>query len=1232
MPNRYKSIMLFIILSIFVAPLNTLAYGKEPCSSSNPYWNGGNIVKFNSSLNFSSAENSLIYEITGLKMNGDVLEVYGWAFESLYDTYLDGSQSKVSLAFYPEGELGNKEEYVPLFVNYGDGEGVTSYDYTYWNCYKKRQNDGAWMCMDQPGDSSGNAHGWPTPIHKGGFKAFIDLKEAYESGKLKKNKDYVLRLFFQRGSNTVRDIDASIFKGLVDDSVLSYTGFESTEGGEALDIKISGFKDTARVIYRDGIVLGDSGFSCNSPWTSSTVKYRYDSRFTVGNNVIQSCRGPSSNCSPINLYEVSVGNASNGFVGPGDKHKTYLPASWINFDGTITISTKTEEVIEEPEACEGEEVYHFYYLFLAGVDNRTNGWNYNSAAGSNFGDADIMRMLGVNDNTEIIKTGGELRITQRNLDWYYEHLKKAQQGGTNGNRYVQEGNNFFISYKSWCSTDANGNATDCYDAESGCKIVDGVVTNECTANKLNGTFSLEGYKNSTVDLDRPPGGGKPITISRQDGASGLGYTFSINRYFEAYPNGRPSMRNPGMKVTGAQQHPAVYELIWCKGSEVESECPDTVNQAQCLPSDGGTEFIFNEHDDKTTCTLPHDNRSGFVAIETGETNNYCSMACKEDLHGYLPTTKNTAAGQYFQLDKYVPKINAVRTCVTSEIDYDKFKSDKESAEPGLIKSYNVYRDWYHYYEHVSENNNPTQVGPNSGSQNCAEEGEEPDIREYTIEYTQWIIPPFDGPAGEMSWGEQDLREGICEFSCEKGEITCKEAGYKNYSEYLQEVYDATAAAKAAYDSAVDSYSNLFVSYNRCFNWTDATTDTKTSGGGGGIAPPRNIGTTTGDHTSEYLYSFEPTVCFYYPDPDGSIFPVEYPVEYCYKYGTRDVDMEGFDRNNAYWAYGATPDNKYENSGGGLDQEQQYYVKCDQEDEKCELAKDKIDIIMYKNDALRRDEEVTYTYHLPDVYTSVPSGRVTTHPGSGTFLQLDPEAVPVNINTFAGTYNYNIRVTDLKDELRRRKESNNPDDDWDTRFNGTTQTPGVDSALNEGDDYVCNYKVVNDVYLPQQKKFNFFYRVVDTYEINPLGRELGYNWTEGRGDRVREIIKEDALSYETLTNSADREKFTFILDPVTMQSIRKYNAEKTINDDGYADWDLSCADYGENVSGINGYHCTSNFLTCLADGPGSNCVSIIGEGHDNGDYTYTELVQNRQLLVRKQNEIDCRYGGLAEACG
>ena len=133
MKNRYKFLATLAVFAAVFSPSNTHAYTKDPCSSSNPYWNGASIVNFGSHENYSKSENSLIYEITDLKMNGDILEVYGWAFESLYDTYLDGSHSQVSFAFYPEGEFGNTEEYVPLFVNYsyeGNLYGLKFYDYT----------------------------------------------------------------------------------------------------------------------------------------------------------------------------------------------------------------------------------------------------------------------------------------------------------------------------------------------------------------------------------------------------------------------------------------------------------------------------------------------------------------------------------------------------------------------------------------------------------------------------------------------------------------------------------------------------------------------------------------------------------------------------------------------------------------------------------------------------------------------------------------------------------------------------------------------------------------------------------------------------------------------------------------------------------------------------------------------------------------------------------------------
>lgn len=53
-------------------------------------------------------------------------------------------------------------------------------------------------------------------------------------------------------------------------------------------------------------------------------------------------------------------------------------------------------------------------------------------------------------------------------------------------------------------------------------------------------------------------------------------------------------------------------------------------------------------------------------------NSYCEVYCKEDFGFDLPTAVSINSGTYFQLDA---TISGTKTCYTSEIDVDKFKSD-----------------------------------------------------------------------------------------------------------------------------------------------------------------------------------------------------------------------------------------------------------------------------------------------------------------------------------------------------------------------------------------------------------------------------------------------------------------------------------------------------------------------------------------------------------------------------
>lgn len=1243
---------------------------RDNCSISNPYYDSDVFVTPHA--NASSTSQSLIYDIVNVDVKDDTLYLYGWAFNSAINTTLDGSNAKIEFALHPK----DGGEDIPFEVAYaspsgascyGNGCGGTGgapkyYDLTYWNCY--RTSRGTTSNINGTNYETGGycqAGERNSPQLTGGFRASINLADE----KIKANSQYIVKMKFTHSDprNTISSNwqDAAAAKAVAFDNVFEY------EGTDEKKISISGFSETAQVIVGSGRPIGASGLYCNSSIaqeygiaTGAKVHYQQTSGFPIQDERGQTqfgCRGGSQRCpgglgaGSIRLYRIYYtldlrSNKAKPAAAAGGR-SDLVPASWLKFGGNITISTGAGEVevpeIPDPPECEDEEIYYFYYFFLAGLSDNYSGRMNTSAQGANFNDDEILRQLGFQSNAEQKTAHGIYPITKDNLDWYYDKLKLA---ASSSRRWANEGNKYYIAYNSWCRTDEAGNATTCYDAVTGCELDrnGNMVGTNCTADEISrGSFDKEEYKRATVNVDMPTDSRDALEIKKVDAQSGLGYRFTVSRFFKAYPGGRPSMMNTAVKAihttnNSPELHPAVYQISFCKAPD-EPDCSDNVQTAECTSGDEGSEMIFKENDDKTICTLEHGTHSGFTIIEPEETDSYCTVACKEDLRGELPSAKETAAGQYFLLDNYIPKIEAKRTCVTNQIKkYSEFDQELQNDEKNLMTLYNTWKDWVKingpmdgsgYTSGLSTIDGPNQIASGdctqttfTGTYTNGIPDTRTDIVGSYITY-EWKINSSRGPNSSSSaLGGATYGGNQGTFTVVSGSAgdSCTPTPDLSKQTYDADITAQMQQAEQAYRAALTAYTNKINTYNLCFNWTDNTSNLSVSG--------RYTVNTHPDTTyrDNYMYSFEPKVSFYYPDRDGGIFP----VAYTYKYNTRDVDKEGFDTSNVYWPEGTVIDNMY-NEGGqkttglqnrGLNKEDRTVLNC--QGDTCNESSTKPSYF-YSSAYIRRDEEVKYTYHLPDVFTSVPSGRVTISPDNGTFLQLDPEAVPVNVNTPAGTYDYTISVTDIKDRLRLSKESNNPDDDWDDRF-------VTELALNAGEDYVCTYDVINDIYIPTpegDERFNFFYRVVDTYDINPLGRTLGYNWSDGRGDQVQEVIREDAMNYQTLTNSPDRDKFQYTLTPVAMQEIRKYNAKQNIADDGYADWDLHCDDYPEG-----GYHCYSNFLTCLASGEqGINevgfksCSSIFGTSLYNysnlSDYDLGDLRANRQLIIDKQNALDGR---------
>ena len=1205
--------------------------GAGVCSTSNSYYNPTQLVDIGYK---DTASKGIVYDITYIDIQDDKLSIYGWAFNKGVDNDLGGksnsnSADNTSVTFVIAKSEGTIEANTPYIfdIAYADpsmtdaaslSSGLHYYDLTYWNCTRTSR--------DKYKDYNGNISGGmcissATHTLQGGFKATLDLSKEIPDG------TYTIFMKVDSPSNTSEDakwqaIAASTL--VASDNINNYNNSSTS-------ITISGLSNQAKVVASNGRLMGSNGLFCSSPASEankSKTYYKTGVSYTVLGRETLACRGNCNNYAYYqSLYKLQTSSLSGGgTVTNGSGWEAYAPATWLQFDGKITITIGNTEN-EAPNVCEGKEIYNNYYLFLATVNDNTTQMR-NSAKSSKYNDSLIFKQLGIDSLSNISYTSSVYPITAANIEEFYTWLKKAT---STSDRYYREGNDFYIAHMSYCSVDESNNETVCFDTATGCKLdEDGNVTSDCTHGNLdatNGKLDIKTYVNATVPATS-------ININKQANESNNGFQFSVSRTFNAFPNGRyklTDIKSKAIKINNQYLNPAVYQITYCLSDE--PVCEDDVVSAVCESDDTGTNVVFHENDDLKTCTLPKGTSSGFTIVETSETQNasgksYCEVACKENIDIELPGEKEAAAGQYFVLDNYIPKISANRTCVTSEIDYSSFDEDLKSYEDedNLPRKYNNYQDYLDIYQTLS--GEITASGPETCTYQEADGTMIVDgvkVTKYvtktdTYDWENWII--YDHDAINYSSNDYGGETGHY-VSPNKCGITGDESYESAFSRTKSEYKSLTQSAKNIYESTLKDYQKTINAYNTCFSWTDVTSNAKLSGGGG-LSSTYKLSVASSTVRNNYRYTFEPTVTFDYPDRDGKIFPVAYTYDY-----DKDVDKDGFNITNNYWQEGASIDNSYTTGGTktngeqakGLNSNSRMLLSCSG----TTCGSPSVSSYFYTSSYLRRDESVTYTYHLPKVYTNVPDGTVTTSKVSGkTQLELENEAVPININTIGGTYDYYISVTDLKDDLRKSKENKNPDDNFEERFIGTSGSGG---ALNAGEQYVCQYNVINDVYLPEEKEFNFFYRTVDLRNVNPNNRTLGYNWSDAKAQTVIERMKE-SVDYQVLTKSEDRDKFSFTLTPVIMKQIRKYNSNR-IN--GYADWDLACYDYNDSK---NGYHCYSTFLTCLASGgqinspgDGTSCSNIFDnvlEGYNKiQDYDKSELDKNRDILINKMNSLDGR---------
>ncbi len=1147
----------------------------------------------------------LTYDITNVRVVDNMLYIHGWAFDHTINNDLGGKATQktsdnvtVRLALapntkeeaakassYPAGYIAadNIEYAVPdngkCSIKGCSDEKPKFYDLTYWNCYR---SGGADRC-----GPNGN-----TLYAYGGFVAKFDLN------KLDENKTYTLKinLLGTSVSNKLKVLwkPVGAHDSALDNTVKVFN--DSNDNGFNIS---TNFAKSFKVGASLGTSKGKLGTYCSADTGGVHVSLNRETQtyhFASGNPIL-SCVGGTGvnqytavdnngynrtnykNCfsydntqatpgpSTLKLYPVQF---SNG-VG-------YVPGSWIKYTSYLTV--KSGDKIQA-ETCDGKEVYNFYYLFLESVPisnpnsplilgEKKDGFRTTSTT-EIYPDRQILKNLNFNSNKEIISA---IKTDPGTRGSVIKLVSTNEFNAAKDKLSVMDISKFYTIY----NTLRNNSTQDYYQEGNNYYMWHSggyCVGDTCYKGKndyQDPTKLLQASFSTDSDKDREEGLKNGVKI--EDFTNSLGFNFSITRY-----NNRTSINKRysinGSKIVlydGRAYQPALYLVSFCKSDEeIKDECADDTLMATC--TEGNVTGRLHENNKLKTCTLAKNN-SGFSLVSADETSEYCSVSCKDDFDLFMPGSKSTKAGGYFTLDNYIPEIKAKRTCVSSKINYDKFNDDMAYYENKMEENYRLWKDWEKIYSKVrSTFTNPTYTSTRKcyEKKNIVYDDDGNEIEWEEVEVGEYTV---------NHWRIDSIQIGSAHYDGASGEYYsgCDGTVSDTSSSALNEISSKVSYYKKLYEDFETKYKNIQAGYKKCYEWTKGNE-----------------------------FKFSPKVTFDYEDQDKSAF------------GSQNFSDTITSESSSiqYWGLGTEVNEDYTTSGSTSTPTSITRKTMVCSGDSCTRSKDES---FYTNSYIKRTETSEHRYNLPRLVSLIPSGKVTLgNSSSSDRILLPAEAVPVNINTLAGNHNYYVNISGIVDATRKAKKPDNPEDDLEERFKTT--------AVNSNGAYTCNYRVTNDIYV--KGKLNYFYRTIDPYDINPNSRDLGYNWTGKKADTVKNNLKEDAQDYQVLTNSKDRDKFSFTLTPAMMKEIRSYNARRT-NDGGYSDFELVCKDYG--VSG--GYHCYSNFLTCLASGGGNQekgskvtCNQIFGNTLNNYSsltkYNDVDLDANRKILIDKQNTLDGR---------
>jgi len=542
-------------------------------------------------------------------------------------------------------------------------------------------------------------------------------------------------------------------------------------------------------------------------------------------------------------------------------------------------------------------------------------------------------------------------------------------------------------------------------------------------------------------------------------------------------------------------------------------------------------------------------------------NKYCRISCKEDYDFYMPSSRKTNSGYYFD---FKMNINGTKTCYTNEIDTEQYHTDITKVQHDLVDYFNEYE---YYKKAAAAASAATTTSTTCGSGEDTYTGT---AISFSWSYTKY---DYNGKGTTMT-------DGFYSSSC---------PATNPYSDFVTK---RDAALKNLNDKKIE-YQNTINDYNDCTEWNN-------------------------------IYTFDPEINYEYEENYDYNYEKPNMEDYNFsKFDNDNAELwycNGSLKGNNYTDCNEVSDKFADRNVETIKNKKETYTYCDANG--CQRKDEYIYNTKYVKKTAT--VEASYRPKTLFYYIKNGSGAVTTNSNRNNIEPIE-NGLPVSQSTRRGFYYYGIKITNLgefysgskKGELGRlvgstksvaatenfKDKTNfaNGNLEYDCtylvnmgKFENSSLVCDFNKCEGPGCDFTCTGPGCNDTCEDGHCGFScvgtgciysegegpsVFERQVKLDNLFPDGtvsRNWNVNGVDGLKDKAKATLNEIENLGEEVYNSEPILSVT--ITPNASSNLSAYNKSQEKNG-GYSNETLECYDLNNNPNGA----CYSTVISEILNG-------------------------------------------------